>query len=171
MQGLILSKALKAQKDVKDASAQMAIGNLQSEVIGLHRDLEEKEIKLNTFAKDLIEDHTKFQKSSKEKDNKISKLEVDNSQSMKHIAELEAQIKEQVVAHKGKMAKLKEKVKDTSVIFEVEKVKHKISDNERTTLQKIVDELWESSEECFYSTAQCCKKFKKYLRLHRSIFK
>jgi hypothetical protein len=42
-QGLILSKALKAQKDAKDESNQIAIGNLRSEVITLRNEALEKD--------------------------------------------------------------------------------------------------------------------------------
>jgi hypothetical protein len=37
-QGLILSKALKAQKDADDESCQIALGNLRSEVITLRNE-------------------------------------------------------------------------------------------------------------------------------------
>lgn len=48
---------------------------------------------LNTLASYLIGDRSEFQNISKEKDNKISKLENDNAQSVKRIVELEAQCK------------------------------------------------------------------------------
>jgi aromatic ring-opening dioxygenase LigB subunit len=41
--GLILSKALKAQKDIGDESYQMAIGNLRSEVITLRNEALKKD--------------------------------------------------------------------------------------------------------------------------------
>jgi hypothetical protein len=43
LQGLILSKALKAQKDAEDESYQMAIGNLRFEVITLRNEALEKD--------------------------------------------------------------------------------------------------------------------------------
>ena len=47
-QGLILSKALKAQKDAEDESCQIALGNLCSEVITLrNEDLEKDRILLS----------------------------------------------------------------------------------------------------------------------------
>jgi hypothetical protein len=42
-QGLILSKALKAQKDAEDESTQIAFGNLRSEVITLRNEALEKD--------------------------------------------------------------------------------------------------------------------------------
>jgi hypothetical protein len=62
MQGLILSKALKAKKDVEDKSTRIALHNLWSEVIELRYQVEEKEKILNTFASELLEDHAKFKK-------------------------------------------------------------------------------------------------------------
>jgi hypothetical protein len=46
--GLILSKALKAQKDAEDESCKIALGNLRSEVITLrNEDLEKDKILLS----------------------------------------------------------------------------------------------------------------------------
>jgi hypothetical protein len=42
-QGLILSKALKAQKDAEDESCQIALRNLRSEVISLRNEALEKD--------------------------------------------------------------------------------------------------------------------------------
>jgi hypothetical protein len=42
-QGLILSKALKAQKDAEDESCRIALGNLRSEVITLRNEALEKD--------------------------------------------------------------------------------------------------------------------------------
>jgi predicted nuclease with TOPRIM domain len=55
LQGIILSKALKIQKDPEEIGAQMAIDNLQSKVIELQHKNKEKEDILNTLAEDLIE--------------------------------------------------------------------------------------------------------------------
>jgi hypothetical protein len=43
LQGLILSKALKAQKDAEDESCRIALGNLRSEVITLRNEALEKD--------------------------------------------------------------------------------------------------------------------------------
>jgi hypothetical protein len=42
-QGLILSKALKAQKDAEDESCKIALGNLRSEIISLRNEALEKD--------------------------------------------------------------------------------------------------------------------------------
>lgn len=92
IQGLILSKALKDKKDAKDEITRISFGNLRSKVVKLRHKVEEKEEMLNTLASDLIGDHAKFQKLSEEKDSKISKLESENAQSAKRIADLEVKI-------------------------------------------------------------------------------
>lgn len=83
------------------------------------------------MASELIEDCVKFKKSSKEKDDKVLKLEAEKTQSAKHIADLEAKIAAEVEAHKSKMSKLKEKFDEASEIFEVEKSKREIAEAER----------------------------------------
>jgi predicted RNase H-like nuclease (RuvC/YqgF family) len=42
-QGLILSKALKAQKDAEDESCKIALGNIRSEIISLRNEAPEKD--------------------------------------------------------------------------------------------------------------------------------
>jgi hypothetical protein len=42
-QGLILSKALKAQKDVEDESCKIALGNIRSEIISLRNEAPKKD--------------------------------------------------------------------------------------------------------------------------------
>lgn len=59
-QGLILSNALKAQKDVEDEGTWIAFRNLRSEVIDLWRQAKEKEKILTTLASELTEDHAEF---------------------------------------------------------------------------------------------------------------
>lgn len=121
IQGLILSKDLKAKKDVEDESTSIAFGNLRFEVIELHHNVVEKEEMLNTLASYLIGDRSEVQKISEEKDNKISKLENDNAQSVKRIVELDISV--QVEAHKAEMGKLKRKIKKTNENVELEKSK------------------------------------------------
>lgn len=61
MYGLILSKALKAQREAKDESTQIAINNLHFEVvIELRHSVEEKETMLNTLSEDLIKSRTEI---------------------------------------------------------------------------------------------------------------
>lgn len=146
IQGLILSKDLKAKKDVEDESTSIAFGNLRFEVIELHHNVVEKEEMLNTLASYLIGDRSEVQKISEEKDNKVSKLENDNAQSVKHIVELEAQIQVQVEAHKAEMAKLKRKIKKLMRMLNQKKVKREIAEAEKNIVEKNVEELRESKE-------------------------
>jgi hypothetical protein len=58
------------------------------------------------------------------------------------------------------MLKLKEKFDEVNGNFEVEKLKREIVEAERDRVQKNVDELRESKEQCFSVVAQCCDKLK-----------
>jgi hypothetical protein len=86
-QGLILSNALKVQKDVEDESTRIAFGNLRSEAIYLrHQPFEKDKIllylieKLKKSQADLVA----FCKA----DQKISKLEKEKEADAKRIADL-----------------------------------------------------------------------------------
>jgi phenylalanyl-tRNA synthetase alpha subunit len=59
-QGLILSKALKAQKDAEDESCQIAFGNLRSEVITLRNEALAKDKILLSLVKRLKSSETKL---------------------------------------------------------------------------------------------------------------
>jgi hypothetical protein len=69
-----LSKALKAQKECKDESTQIAFGNLRSEVITLRNDALEKDKILLSLVERLKMNEANLAKFS-EADQKISKLE------------------------------------------------------------------------------------------------
>jgi hypothetical protein len=69
-QGLILSKALKAQKDAEDESTQIAFGNLHSKVITLRNEALEKDKILLSLIERL--------KSSKARLSSISKADQKN---------------------------------------------------------------------------------------------
>jgi hypothetical protein len=60
LQGLILSNALRAQKNAKDKSCTMALGNLRSEVIRLRNKALEKDKILFSLADKVKEDEAKF---------------------------------------------------------------------------------------------------------------
>jgi hypothetical protein len=59
-QGLILSKALKAQKDAEDESCQIALGNLRSEVISLRNEALEKDKILLSLVESLKSSESKL---------------------------------------------------------------------------------------------------------------
>lgn len=57
------------------------------------------------------------------------------------------------------MASLKEEFEEANANVELAKVKRETTGNEKDRVQKIVEELHRSKEECF-STAQCCEMLK-----------
>jgi hypothetical protein len=59
-QGLILSKALKAQKDAEDESCRIALGNLHSEVITLRHEALEKDKILHSLVERLKSSEAKL---------------------------------------------------------------------------------------------------------------
>jgi hypothetical protein len=73
-QGLILSKALKAQKDAEDEGTRIAFGNLCSEVITLRNEAFEKDKILRSLVKRLKTSEAKLARFS-EVDQKNLKLE------------------------------------------------------------------------------------------------
>jgi hypothetical protein len=64
LQGLILSNALRAQKNAEDESCQIALGNLQSEVIKLRNEAMEKDKILLSLVDKVKKDETKFNAQS-----------------------------------------------------------------------------------------------------------
>jgi hypothetical protein len=56
------------------------------------------------------------------------------------------------------MALLEEILEEMNAKFELQNAKHEIVVGERDRLQKIVDELQWSKEECFSIAAMCCEK-------------
>jgi hypothetical protein len=58
------------------------------------------------------------------------------------------------------MLKLQGKFNEANENFEVEKAKREIAEAERNWVQKNVDELRESKEQCFSIVTQCCEKLK-----------
>jgi hypothetical protein len=87
--GLILSKALKTQKDTEDERTWIAFGNLRSEVIDLrHQDLAKDDILISLVNK-LKESQAHLTKLS-EGSSRISKIEDEKKVDTKHIADLES---------------------------------------------------------------------------------
>jgi predicted RNase H-like nuclease (RuvC/YqgF family) len=74
LQGLILSNALRAQKNAEDESCQIALGNLRSEVIRLRNEAAEDKILLSLVDR-VKKDEAKFNAQSE-----AHKAEVENLQ-------------------------------------------------------------------------------------------
>jgi hypothetical protein len=64
LQGLILSNALRAQKNTKDESCTMALTNLRSEVIRLRNEATEKDKILLSLVDKVKEDEARFKTHS-----------------------------------------------------------------------------------------------------------
>jgi hypothetical protein len=71
LQGLILSNAIRAQKNAEDESCTMALTNLRSEVIRLRNEATEKDKILLTLVDKVKEDEARFKTQSKPKKLKL----------------------------------------------------------------------------------------------------
>jgi hypothetical protein len=100
-QGLILSKALKAQKDAEDESSQIAFGNLRLEVIMLS----------------LVE---RLKSSLFEVEQKMKEFEKKKETDVKRIADLEYALSIQVGLHISEVQGLEKKLDENTKDFNVE---------------------------------------------------
>jgi GTP-binding protein EngB required for normal cell division len=98
LKGLILSNALRAQKNAEDESCVIALGNLRSEVIKLRNEAVEKDKILLSLVDKVKKDEAKF-----------------NAQSKAHKAEVEDLRKKLVEANeKFELAKVKQEINEWS---------------------------------------------------------
>jgi hypothetical protein len=95
-QGLILSKALKAQKDAEDESNQIAIGNLRSEVITLRNEALQKDKILLSLVERLKSNKTRLSSLS-EAEQKMREFDEKQQKDAKRIGDLEYALSIQVV--------------------------------------------------------------------------
>jgi hypothetical protein len=75
LQGLILSNALRAQKNIKDESCTMALNNLRSEVIELRNEGLEKDKILISLVNKVKEDEANFKSQAEAKKIEIEDLQ------------------------------------------------------------------------------------------------
>jgi uncharacterized membrane-anchored protein YhcB (DUF1043 family) len=99
-------------------------------------------------------------KNAELKNNKVTKPNAENLQNLKWVDELEEHAKEIVRAHEAEMAKLIEKMENMYEDLELVKWKKKILSDEKDKLQKNVESLQSSLENCFSTTTFCCKRLK-----------
>jgi hypothetical protein len=137
-QGLIMSKALKAQKNAEDESTQIAFRNLRSEVISLQRQAEEKDNILISLVCKLKESRDELENFSEEENIKVLKLEDEKKASANRIAELESLLRTQAESHKSEMMKLKDKFDEVNKNFEVEKAKCEIGEGKHDRVKKML---------------------------------
>ena len=80
---------------------------------------------------------------------------MENLQHIERTKEPETNMKRVTKAHEAEVAKLKEELEDMHANFEVEKANKGIFSDEKVHLQRILDELLSSKEECFSFATQC----------------
>ena len=147
-QGLVLSKALKAQMDAEDKSNQIAIRNLYLEVITLRNEALEKDKILLSLVGRLKSNESRLSSFS-EVEHKMKEFEEKQQKDTKRIADLEYALSVQVELHRSEVQGLEKKLYEVSENFKVEQTKHEISDTERLRLQKNVKQLRQAKEECY----------------------
>jgi myosin heavy subunit len=158
-QGLILSKALKAQKDAEDESTWITFGNLRSELITLRNEALEKDKILLSLVERLKSSEARFSSLSKA-DRKIKEFEKKQETDAKRIADLEYAMYIQVDLHKSEVQELEKKLDEVTENFNVEQTKREISDMVRLRVQKNVEELREAKEKCYKVAMECCNNLK-----------
>jgi hypothetical protein len=147
-QGLILSKALKAQKDAEDESSQIAIENLRSEVIMLrNEDLEKDKILL--YLVERLKSSESRLSSLSEVEQKMKKVEERQLKDAKRIADLEYALSTQVELHRTEVQELEKKLDEVTGNFNVEQSNREIFGMERLRVQKNIEELSQAKEECY----------------------
>jgi hypothetical protein len=158
-QGLILSKALKAQKDAEDESNLIAIGNLRSEVIMMRNKALEKDKILLSLVERLKSSEARLSSLS-EAEQKMKEFEDKQQKDTKHIADLEYALSVQVGLHRSEVQGFEKKLDEVTENFNVEQTKREISDFEWLRVQKNVEELRRAKEECYNVAMECCNKLK-----------
>jgi hypothetical protein len=78
----------------------------------------------------------------------------------KRIADLEYVISVQVGLHRSEVQGLEKKLDEVTENFNVEQTKHEISDTERLRVQKNIEDLRRSKQECYNVAMKCCNKLK-----------
>jgi hypothetical protein len=146
--GLILSEALKVQKDAEDESSQIAIGNLRSEVITLRNEGLEKDKILLSLVERLKSSEATLSSLS-EAEQRMKKAEERQLKDAKRIADLEYALSTLVELHKTEVQELEKKLDEVIENFNVGQTKHEISDIWKLRVQKNVEELHQAKQESY----------------------
>jgi DNA mismatch repair ATPase MutS len=133
---LILSKALKAQKDAEDEISRIVLGNLHSEVITLRNDALEKDKILLSLVDRLKSSEARLASLS-EVEQKMEKFEKKKEADAKRIADLEYALSIQVGLHRSEVQGLEKKLDEITKIFNVEQAQREISDTERLRVKQM----------------------------------
>jgi predicted RNase H-like nuclease (RuvC/YqgF family) len=134
---------------------------LRSEAINLRHEAIEKDKIMLSLVGRLKESQAEQAKFSKES-SIVTKLEEEKKANSKHIADLESALSAKIELHKSKVSRLEEKLDEFSENLEVKKEKREIVETERNRVQKNIDELRNSKEQCYYVATHCCKKLKTF---------
>jgi malonyl CoA-acyl carrier protein transacylase len=86
LQGLILSNALRAQKNAEDESCPIALGNLQSEVIQLRNEALEKDKILISLVSKVKEDEAKYNAQAEAHKAKVEDLQKKLAEASENLA-------------------------------------------------------------------------------------
>jgi hypothetical protein len=122
LQGLILSNALRVQKNAEDKSCQIALGNLRSEVIKLRNEAVEKDKILLSLVDRVKKDEAKF-----------------NAQSEAHKAEVEGLQKKLAKANENfELAKVKQEISEWSNV-RLEKNVEELRESKERCFEKSLD--------------------------------
>jgi hypothetical protein len=122
LQGLILSNALRAQKNAEDESCQIALSNLRSKVIRLRNEVVEKDKILLSLVDRVKKDEAKF-----------------NAQSKAHKAEVENLQKKLVEANENfELAKVKQEISEWSNV-RLEKNVEELRESKERCFEKSLD--------------------------------
>jgi hypothetical protein len=124
-QGHILSKALKAQKDAKDESTQIAFGNMRSKVIMLRNKALEKDKILLSLVERLKSSEARLSSFS-EVEQKMREFKKKKEKDAKRIADLEYALSIQVELHRSEVQGLENKLDEVTENFNFEQTKHEI---------------------------------------------
>jgi hypothetical protein len=130
LQGLILSNALRAQKNAEDERCTIAFSNLRLEVIELSNEGLEKDKILISL---------------------VSKMKEE---------EEEAKYNAQAEAQKAEVEELRKKLAEANENYAVAKASKEISEWTQARLEKNIEELRESKERCFEKSLDCVKSLK-----------
>jgi hypothetical protein len=136
-QGLILSKALMAQKDAEDESTRIAFENLRSEVISLRNEALEKDKILLSLVERLKSSDARLASLS-EVEQKMEKFEKKKEADAKRIADLEYALSIQARLQRFEVEGLEKKLDEITENFNVEQTEREISDTKRLRVQKNV---------------------------------
>jgi alanine racemase len=132
---------------------------MRSEVMTLRNEALDKDKILLSLVERLKSSEARLSSLS-EVEQKMKESEKKKEIDAKRIADLEYALSIQVGLHRSEVQGLEKKLDEITEDFNVEQTKHEISDTERLRVQKNVEELRQTKEECYNVAIECCNKLK-----------